>query len=150
MIVKSKIAWWRTLMTFKGSSFQESWPRIVVATSVAIVVTTIELWTGLKEEYTLTPTPFTILGVAIGIFLGFRNNISYNRFWEGRILWGGLVNTSRSFSRQALTLLAPQSGAPAVEAAEIAYHQRALVRMMIAYARTPCAITCATLTPRRS
>ena len=105
----------------------------MATTAVAIVVTIIELRAGIKEEYTLTPTPFTILGVAIGIFLGFRNNISYNRFWEGRILWGALVNTSRSFSRQALTLLAPLPGAPAVAPAEIARHQRTLVRMMIAY-----------------
>jgi putative membrane protein len=134
MVPRKKMPWWRMLLLVKGSSFQESWPRILAATVVATVVTTIELQTGLKEEYTLTPTPFTILGVAIGIFLGFRNNTAYERFWEGRILWGALVNTSRTFSRQVLTLLAPAPDGPDVEPAEIAHHQRELVHMMIAYA----------------
>jgi putative membrane protein len=134
MLIKGKSSWLHMLLTINGSSFQESWPRIVAATVIATIVTVIELHTGLKEEFTLTPIPFTILGVAIGIFLGFRNNIAYNRFWEGRILWGGLVNTSRSFSRQVLTLLAPAPDGPYIEPAEIEQHQRLLVRMMIAYA----------------
>ena len=58
----------------------------------------------------LTPLPFTLIGLALGIFLGFRNNTSYDRFWEGRKLWGGLVNVSRSLARQVLTLIGPSRG----------------------------------------
>jgi len=36
--------------------------------------------------------------------LGFRNNTSYDRFWEGRKLWGSLVNTSRTWAREVLHL----------------------------------------------
>ena len=46
-----------------------------------------------------------------GIFLGFRNNTSYDRFWEGRKKWGSIVNASRTFTRQVLTLIGPGSGA---------------------------------------
>ncbi len=52
----------------------------------------------------LNPGPFTLFGIALAIFLGFRNNVSYDRFWEGRKLWGALLNTSRSLARQAQTL----------------------------------------------
>ena len=70
----------------------------------------------------LTTVPFQLVGLALGIFLGFRNNASYERFWEGRKLWGSLVNTSRSFSRNVQALL--PSNHPAIERlilAQIAY-----------------------------
>src|SRR5690606_30685279 len=38
------------------------------------------------------------------IFLGFRNAVSYDRFWEGRNLWGELLIVSRNLARQALSL----------------------------------------------
>ena len=104
MIIKKKVSWIRLLFHFKGSSFEEIWPRILIVTIVAIVVTYIELHYNL-QGYTLTTTPFTLIGVALSIFLGFRNNAAYDRFWEGRKLWGSLVNTSRSLARQAYTLV---------------------------------------------
>jgi putative membrane protein len=51
-----------------------------------------------------TPTPFQIVGVALAILMGFRNSAAYDRWWEGRKLWGGIVNTSRAWARQVLTL----------------------------------------------
>jgi putative membrane protein len=61
----------------------------------------------------LTTLPFTLVGLALSIFLGFRNNACYDRWWEARKLWGKLINTSRSSARQALTLFRGE-GAPAV------------------------------------
>jgi putative membrane protein len=52
----------------------------------------------------LNPAPFTLIGVALAIFLGFRNTAGYERFWEGRKLWGSLLNDSRTLARQSLTL----------------------------------------------
>jgi ion channel-forming bestrophin family protein len=53
-----------------------------------------------------------LLTTALSIFLVFRMNEAYSRWWESRILWGGIVNASRSFARQATTLLsAPANGA---------------------------------------
>jgi putative membrane protein len=46
----------------------------------------------------LNAGPFTLIGVALAIFLGFYNNASYDRFWEGRKLWGALLNTTRSLA----------------------------------------------------
>ena len=39
--------------------------------------------------------PLAIGGGALGVILGFRNNISYARWWEARTLWGRIVNYSR-------------------------------------------------------
>lgn len=42
---------------------------------------------------------------ALSIFLAFRTQSAYGRWWEARILWGSLVNSSRTLARQALTLI---------------------------------------------
>lgn len=39
-----------------------------------------------------------LLGIVLGLFLVFRTNTAYDRWWEGRRLWGGMVNSSRNFS----------------------------------------------------
>lgn len=44
-------------------------------------------------------TPFTALGVAISLFLGFHNNASYGRWWEARTLWGTQIIAVRNLSR---------------------------------------------------
>lgn len=52
-----------------------------------------------------TLAPFSILGVAIAIFLGFRNNACYSRYVEARHLWGQLMIASRSLLREVKTTL---------------------------------------------
>ncbi len=42
--------------------------------------------------------PVTILGGALAIFLGFRNNSAYDRWWEARKIWGAIVNNSRTLT----------------------------------------------------
>lgn len=41
--------------------------------------------------------PISVLGIAVAFYLGFKNNASYDRTWEARKIWGGIVNNSRSF-----------------------------------------------------
>ncbi len=40
----------------------------------------------------------SLLGIILGLFLVFRTNSAYDRWWEGRKLWGALVNNSRNFA----------------------------------------------------
>lgn len=106
MIVHPRVSWLRLLFTFRGSSIHYDWRRIASATLLSVVVT----WAGIRfnlQAWSLTVTPFTVIGLALSIFLGFRNNACYDRFWEGRKLWGALVNVSRSLTRQLLTLTVP-------------------------------------------
>ena len=55
-------------------------------------------------KVTLTANPFSLMGVALAIFLGFRINASYDRYWEARKLWGNVLVETRNLARQALTL----------------------------------------------
>jgi len=60
--------------------------------------------------------PVSLIAATLGILLGFRNNSGYERWWEARTLWGGVVNQSRTFARQVLTFL--PAALPPVEAAD--------------------------------
>ena len=50
--------------------------------------------------------PLTLFGSALALFLGFRDNSAYQRWWEGRVLWGALINASRNLARGATAFLA--------------------------------------------
>ena len=47
----------------------------------------------------------------MAFFIGFNNNQAYDRWWEARKIWGGIVNDSRSFARMVLTQI-PSSNDP--------------------------------------
>jgi putative membrane protein len=106
MIYRPDASWLRILFSWQYTTLPNIWRRLLLTTSVALAVTLIHLYHQ-PLEHTLTLVPFTLVGLALSIFLGFRNNTSYDRFWEGRRLWGSLVNTSRSLARQCLTLIGP-------------------------------------------
>jgi len=71
------------------------------------------------------------LGTALAIFLGFRNSAGYDRWWEARKLWGRLVNASRTWARQVLTLVGSPEGAE--PSPELVGLQRELVLRQVAY-----------------
>ncbi len=82
--------------------------------------------------------PVALLGTAVAFYIGFKNNGSYDRFWEGRQLWGGIVNYSRTWSMQALEYVtsvvdAPGVDAPAASGSELALRHRRLVYRQIAW-----------------
>lgn len=49
--------------------------------------------------------PLALLGSALAIIVGLRNNSAYGRWWEARTLWGSAVNNSRSLARGAIEFL---------------------------------------------
>jgi putative membrane protein len=53
----------------------------------------------------VTAAPFTLLGLALSIFLGFRNNACYQRWWEARQRWGALLAEARGLARDIVTVL---------------------------------------------
>ena len=56
-----------------------------------------------KKELAINFTPIGVLGSALAIFVAFRNNSAYGRWWEARKLWGGIVNSSRVLARLIIT-----------------------------------------------
>ena len=54
--------------------------------------------------------PLAVLGTAVAFVTGFKSNAAYGRLWEARKIWGGIVNTSRSFAFLARDFLADREG----------------------------------------
>ncbi|MCP3735005.1 hypothetical protein M9979_09000 [Sphingomonas sp. RP10(2022)] len=68
--------------------------------------------------------PLTLFGTVLALLIGFRDNSAYQRWWEGRVLWGAMINASRSLSREARNFL------PVGEAHDL---RRTIVLRQIAY-----------------
>jgi putative membrane protein len=103
MIIRRKENWLRMLFIWRGSVLPQILFRLSLLLLLCIVVV---LFQGkiFQFKIQLNPGPFTLFGIALAIFFGFRNNVSFDRFWEGRKLWGSLLNTTRSLTRQAQML----------------------------------------------
>jgi len=104
VIIRDRPSGLKLFLLLRGSVLLRILPTLAVNVVVAMLVTWShgDLW---DLKITLTTIPFTLIGLPIAIFLGFRNNSAYDRFWEGRKLWGELLLRSRNLARQCLGLV---------------------------------------------
>lgn len=119
MIIRDKPGPLQLLFALRGSVLPRIAPQLlIVGISAALMV----WWdSALGPLPHLSAAPFGLFGVALSLFLGFRNNAAYDRWWEARKLWGGLLADARSLAREAeLFLAAPQDRLP-------------LLRLMLAF-----------------
>ncbi len=92
MYIGTRFSFWRTLM------WSKKYVMIFVIFDSAIVLAHSVL--GLEWLH-LPWQPISLIGIAVAFYLGFKNNSSYDRLWEARKIWGGIVNASRSFTVMA-------------------------------------------------
>ena len=104
IVPKKNSTWARLVFSLNGTIATKIWMRLCAVVIFAVIVTVLEV-THNKEINPLTTQHFSLITLALSIFLGFRNNTSYDRFWEGRKLWGGVVNMSRNFVRQTYSFI---------------------------------------------
>lgn len=69
-----------------------------------------------------------VIGTVISLLLGFRSNQAYERWWEARIIWGAIVNDSRTFGRQLLSYITNQ-----IDTDEIRHFQERIIRRQMAW-----------------
>jgi ion channel-forming bestrophin family protein len=81
--------------------FREIWRPAALLFVWDVIVTVTYYWV----PFTAPSLPLTLFGTALALFLGFRSNSAYQRWWEGRVLWGQMINASRSLARQARNYL---------------------------------------------
>ncbi|HDR8927290.1 TPA: hypothetical protein QDB26_003209 [Burkholderia vietnamiensis] len=101
MIIRPREHWLRMLLVWNGSVLPTILPQLVLTLAISLVA----VWGGGRvfgEKVPLNPTPFTLIGLTLAIFAGFRNNASYERYREGRQLWGGMLTATRTLVSQAL------------------------------------------------
>lgn len=61
------------------------------------------------HEFQGSTAVHSLLGIVLGLFLVFRVNSAYDRWWEGRKMWGGIVNSTRSFSLKLNAFLSKEN-----------------------------------------
>lgn len=128
MIVTTRDSWLYFMFAARGTTLSRIWRRLTVNVVFALVMTLGHMQYGWLDGRDVTPLPFTLIGFVLSIFLGFRINTAYDRYWEGRRLWGQLVNTSRTLARQIQTLVGAGPGEPAV-----AERRRRLIYLVMAF-----------------
>lgn len=84
-------------------------------------------------EFSLPVVPVTILGGGIAIFLGFRNNSAYDRWWEARKVWGAIVNETRSYGMEVMSLLSTWYNKKDLTHSLIQQYQREMIYRQIAW-----------------
>lgn len=85
----------------------------------------------------LVALPFSIaatLGGALAIFIGFRNNSAYGRWWEARTLWGGIVNSTRVLARLIITFTDSHAHQSNYDRARSEAFKREMVLKVVAWA----------------
>lgn len=91
----------------------------------------------LNERAMVAALPFSIaaiLGSALAIFVAFRNNSAYARWWEARTIWGGIINNSRIFARQIIANTDHAVAAGKADPEPVEAYKRELVYRQIAFA----------------
>ena len=99
---------------------REVWKPLAVLFVWDVAVTGFYLW----SPFSAPSLPLTIFGTVLALFLGFRDNSAYQRWWEGRVLWGAMINASRNIAREARNFL------PEGEAHDM---RRSIVLRQVAY-----------------
>jgi len=101
MIIRPRHHWFRLLFVWRGSVLPNIVGRLVLVFAVSVFsVLGRDWWMNEHASSALSIPPFTLMGVALAIFLGFRNSVSYERFWEARKQWGSILVAARSLVRQ--------------------------------------------------
>ncbi len=108
---------WRSILLF------------MVADSAVVAVYQHTEWAWMLVPW----EPISLLGIAVSFYLGFKNNSSYDRLWEARKIWGGIVNSSRTFTVMARDYVSDQfADAPSADG-EIAALHKTLVHRHVAW-----------------
>ena len=91
----------------------QAWKPLTILFVWDVIVTAIYYYLPFKAP----PLPLTIFGTVLALFLGVRDSSAYQRWWEGRTLWGAMINASRNLARGVINFL-PDDDADALRIKE--------------------------------
>ena len=92
--------WVKFIFSFsKSDTVRMLWRQIIYIGLLSLVITFIELHFFPKADFLKhLIAVYSILGFVISLLLVFRTNTAYDRWWEGRKLWGTIVNDTRNLA----------------------------------------------------
>ncbi len=92
-----KFHWFRLALRLKGSVIPSILSRVLGCGLFGVFISLVY---SFKLPVSQPIFGTVIPSIVLGLLLVFRTNTAYERFWEGRKLWGGLVNNTRNLARQ--------------------------------------------------
>ena len=120
----------------KRYSFKElaAWTRFETFLFLIIAIAWVALYYFFELEWLRIPwTPLALIGTAVAFVIGFQNNSAYGRIWEARMIWGGIVNTSRTFGVYIQDMLTNEHAKNPLSEAEIQSEIKTLTYRQIAW-----------------
>ncbi|NND07904.1 MAG: hypothetical protein HKN87_16115 [Saprospiraceae bacterium] len=110
------------------------WTRYETFVFFAIIIGWVAAYYFLGLEWLKIPwTPLALIGTAVAFVIGFQNNSAYGRIWEARKIWGGIVNTSRTFGMQIQDMVTGEYAESMVTKNELFEEIRTLTHRHIAW-----------------
>lgn len=103
MYIKRNIGW--------GLIFKYAWKNLIFFTLYAGAIFYMYHFLG-WDVIAIPFQPLSVIGIAVAFYVGFKNSQSYDRFWEGRKIWGGIVNYSRTWAIQVLSFVQYEDNLP--------------------------------------
>lgn len=116
--------WFSLLIRLRGSVIPSILPRVIFCVIFAVLISILH---SLKFPVSLPVLSSVVPSIVLGLLLVFRTNTAYERFWEGRKLWGVLNNSIRNLSRTIWVSIAENT---------IEEHQQKIqsLRLLVAFA----------------
>jgi putative membrane protein len=106
MILRDKPGPMELAFALRGSIIPAILRPLIALMVLAALLTWVETRASLLPR--VEPSAVAVFGAALSLFLGFRNNAAYDRWWEARRLWGGLLADLRTLARE-LEVFVPEA-----------------------------------------
>ena len=111
-----------------------SWTREETALFIVVALIPAVLYEVFDQEWLHLPwLPIAVVGTAVAFIITFQNNATYDRTWEARKIWGGIVNASRSWGIFVKDYISDQFADAPVGEAELGRLHRELVFRHVAW-----------------
>lgn len=107
MIIRERPNSLKLLLAWRGSVLPQILPQLLVVVALSVLLLLIN-GTGQHPLPNVPITAFSLIGLTLSIFLVFRNNACFDRWWEARKLWGSMIAQVRHLDRASQLLHAEQ------------------------------------------
>lgn len=126
MYVKRKISW-KIIGAF-------AWKNLLIFCIYGSLVSYAFHWCEHHDINIALPfQPISVIGIAVAFYVGFKNNQSYDRFWEARKIWGGIVNYSRTWGNQVMSFITLRYTDGSISKEELKAIQKRMIYRHIAW-----------------
>ncbi|MBF0338249.1 MAG: hypothetical protein HQL05_10495 [Nitrospirae bacterium] len=94
--------WLKLLLAMRGSVLQSMLPRLGMFAAVSAIIAAAHFYI---VKINTPVIPWSVVGVALGLMLVFRTNTAYERYWEGRRMWGSIMNSTQNIAIDSIAYI---------------------------------------------